>query len=99
MATKWSDFRETLNLSDADNAEIELTVKLIGKVIEAREAKGLSQQALADMCGIKQPVLARMEKAVHSPQINTLIKVLQPLGLTLDIVPIKESSNKDRVAM
>ena len=99
MATKWSDYRETLNLSEEDSAEIELTVKLIGKVIEAREAKGLSQQALADMCGIKQPVLARMEKAVHSPQINTLIKVLQPLGLTLDIVPIKESTNNDRVAM
>lgn len=96
MATKWSDYRRTLNLSDEDNAEIELTVKLIGKVIEAREAKGLSQQALADLCGIQQPVLARMEKAVHSPQINTLIKVLQPLGLTLDIVPIKEN---DSVAM
>lgn len=92
MATKWNDYRKTLDISPDDNAEINLTVKLIGKMIEAREAKGLSQQALAELCGIKQPVIARMEKAVHSPQINTLIRVLQPLGYTLDVVPISETA-------
>ena len=35
------------------------------------------------------PVIARMEKGYTSPQIDTLLKVLAPLGKTLAIVPLK----------
>ena len=36
---------------------------------------------------VKQPVIARMDKTVHSPQINSLLKIPVPLGYTLKIVP------------
>ena len=87
MSTKWNDFKKTLDISSEDQSEIDLTVELIGKVIEAREAKGLTQKELSELCGVKQPVIARLEKAVHSPQVNTLMKILKPLGYTLSIIP------------
>ena len=62
------------------------------EMIEAREAKGLSQRALAKLSGVKQPAIARMESMKSTPQINTLIKVLIPLGYTLEIVPLNQSA-------
>jgi len=86
MATEWSDFRKTLNLSKEDEEIINLETSLIEAVVEAREQSGLTQKQLSGLCGIKQPVLARLESAVHSPQINSLIRILKPLGYTLAVV-------------
>ena len=80
----WND--ETF-IGEEQKARIDFEVALIGKLIEAREARGLSQKQLADMCGLKQSAIARLEKMGATPKINTLIRVLQPLGYKLDIVP------------
>lgn len=63
---------------------------MIDAIIKTREQKGLSQKELAGMCGMKQPTLAKLEKGKHSPQLNSLLKVLLPMGYTLQIVPKKE---------
>ncbi len=84
----WDDLREKLNLSEEDEIMIELEKELIRTMVKIREEQGLSQAELAQKCDIKQPVIARMEKAVHSPQINSLLKVLVPLGYKLQIVPL-----------
>ena len=80
----WND--ETV-IGEEQKARIDFEVALIGKLIEAREARGLSQKQLADMCGLKQSAIARLEKMGATPKINTLIRILQPLGYKLDIVP------------
>ncbi len=63
---------------------------LIGRMVEIRIGQGLSQARLAAMSGVKQPVIARMEKSVHSPQISSLLRVLEPMGYTLKIVPVED---------
>ncbi len=83
LITNDTEFEKALN------AEIDFEVRLIGKLIEAREKKGLSQKQLAELCGVKQPAIARLESIKSTPQINTLFKILTPLGYKLDIVPIK----------
>jgi len=88
--TKWSDFKAGLDLTPEESTEIQLMTEVISKIVEAREDKGLTQQALADLCGVKQPVIARMERAVHSPQIDTMVKILTPLGLKLTVTPIEQ---------
>jgi len=75
------------NVSPAERAQIEFEVELIGKLIEAREAKGLTQAQLAEAAGIKQSAVARLENMKAVPQINTLFKVLTPMGYKLTIVP------------
>lgn len=62
---------------------------LIEEVVECRKKSGLSQKKLADLSGVKQSVIARMERSVHSPQIDTLLRLLRPLGYTLKVVPIE----------
>jgi transcriptional regulator with XRE-family HTH domain len=86
MASNWKNFRETLNLTPEEEEIINLEKSLINAVVDAREHNGLTQKQLAELCGVKQPVIARLESAVHSPQINSMLKILRPLGYTLAVV-------------
>jgi Predicted transcriptional regulator with C-terminal CBS domains len=78
-------------LTEAEKDEIQLKVDLVGKLIEAREKKGISQKELAELSGLKQPAIARLERMQATPQIDTLFKILKPLGYTLEIVPDKSA--------
>lgn len=83
------DFMDSL-LTPEEIAESDLRVALIGELIKARQEKGISQKRLEELSGVKQPIIARMEKGNTSPQIDTLLKVLVPLGKTLAVVPLKK---------
>lgn len=74
--------------TEDEKEQIDFQVALIGKIIEAREKKGFSQAKLAEAAGVKQPAIARLEKMKAVPQIDTLMKILRPLGYRLEIVPI-----------
>ena len=91
----FTTFDDLLNdpalLTQAEKDEIQLKIDLVGKLIEAREQKGISQKRLAEMSGLKQPAIARLERMQATPQIDTLFKVLKPLGYTLAIVPDKQA--------
>jgi ribosome-binding protein aMBF1 (putative translation factor) len=91
--------RDALELIDSfltpeEIAESKLRVALIGELIKARQEKGLSQKKLEELSGVKQPVIARMEKGIASPQIDTVLKVLAPLGKTLAVVPLEAGGTK-----
>lgn len=75
-------------LTPEELAESNLRVALIGELIKARQEKGITQKELEKMSGVKQPVIARMETGSTSPQLDTILKILAPLGKTLAVVPI-----------
>lgn len=77
-------------LTPEEIAESNLRVALIGELIKARQEQGISQKKLEELSGVRQPIIARMEKGATSPQIDTVLKVLAPLGKTLAIVPINK---------
>ena len=54
----------------------------------------MTQIQLANLSGVKQPAIARMEKGECVPNFNTLLKVLYALGKTLKIVSIEEIKPK-----
>ncbi len=76
-------------LTPAEIVESNLRVALIGEIIKARQEKGISQRQLGELSGVKQPIIARMEKGTTSPQLDTILKILAPLGKTLAIVPLE----------
>ncbi len=80
-------FNDNNLLTDEERERINFEVDLIGKLIEAREGKGLTQKQLADMAGLKQSAISRLESMKVTPQLDTILKVLKPLGYTLAIVP------------
>jgi DNA-binding XRE family transcriptional regulator len=86
--TKFRDFyNDDANISPVERAKIDFEVALIGKLIEARETKGLTQAQLAEAAGLTQSAIARLETMKATPQIDTLFRVLTPMGYKLAIVP------------
>ena len=78
-------------LSTEEIAASNLRVSLIGELIKARQDKGISQKKLEELSGVKQPIIARMERGSSVPQLDTVLKLLAPLGKTLAIVPLDTS--------
>ncbi len=84
----WDEVEREL-FTPEEIAASDLRVALIGELIKARQEKGISQKKLEEMSGVRQPVIARMEKGSTSPQLDTVLKVLASLGKTLAIVPLE----------
>lgn len=87
-SSDWKTFKKSLELTPEEQLQIDLNVKLMGKLIEIRKELGLTQSEFAKKCKIKQEYLARLEKSKTAPQVDTLLKILIPLGYKLDIVPL-----------
>lgn len=62
--------------------------KIVEQLINARKNAHLSQKQLEILSGIPQPCIARTEKGITDPQLTTLLKMLEPLGLTISITNI-----------
>jgi predicted transcriptional regulator len=62
----------------------------MGEIIQARNERGITQKRLEEMSGVRQPVIARMERGTTSPNLATVMRVLSSLGKTLQIVDMPQ---------
>jgi len=86
----WEEVRPKLYTVD-EIRESNLRVAIIGELIKARNEKNISQRELEQLSGVKQPVISRMEAGETSPQLDTILKVLAPLGKTLYVGDLQEA--------
>ena len=89
---RWNDLRSKL-FTPEEIAASAIRVELMSELAQARSEQGISQKKLEELSGVKQPVIARLERGHTSPQIDTVIKLLVPLGKTLKVVPIDAPIN------
>lgn len=87
LGSNWNDIEHSL-LSEEEIQQSDIRIALISELIRARQQLGISQKTLESLSGVKQPVIARIEKGNSNPQLETLLKLLAPLGKTLAIVPL-----------
>ena len=80
----WEEARKEL-FTPEEIAASNLRISMMIELANARKARGMSQRQLGEISGVKQPIIARMEKGSTSPQLDTVLKVLAPLGKTLCI--------------
>ena len=63
-----------------------MDTKEIGTIIkERRKHLGVNQQTLADLAGVGLNTLVAIERGEGNPQLNTLLTILDTLGLQIDI--------------
>ena len=86
---RWEDYKNHVKgideLSKKEIEEIEALASIVSAIIDKRNEMGLSQRDLAELCGIPQSSVARIETFKTTPNVETLIKLLQPLGLKLTV--------------
>lgn len=61
-----------------------INVKVGNRLRELRKLKGLSQEALADECGLDRTYITYIENAKKSMTISTLYKITSALKITLE---------------
>ena len=82
--------QELFEMGEAVNYVEEEKRSLLKSLSEIRREASFSQTRLGEAAGIRQSVISRIEGCEISPQINTLLKLLAPLGKTLAIVDLQE---------
>lgn len=87
----WDEYKEQVKQTDPIGKEIleeaEAEASIISAIIKQRSALGLSQRDLALLCGMPQSSVARIESSKTTPRLDTLLKILKQLGLSLSITP------------
>jgi transcriptional regulator with XRE-family HTH domain len=64
--------------------------ELIGGIIHSRrKARKIAQEQLADIAGISPRTLRGIEKGIANPELETLMKVCNVLGMEIKIEVIK----------
>ena len=69
---------------------MDLEHNLICEFIKLRGELGLTQQQMANDTGVVREMISVIENGRKHPQINTLIKLLEPYGYTLSITKISK---------
>lgn len=62
----------------------DISARLAQSVKARREARGLSQKALADESGVPRPTIAHLESGQANPTLAVVLKVARALGVSTD---------------
>ena len=79
-----------MNYMKDEKRMMELEYNLICNFIKLRNELGLTQKEMGEASDTVREIIAVIETRKKHPQINTLIKILEPFGYTLSITKIKE---------
>ena len=85
-----------MNRMNDEKRIVDLEYKLICDFISLRKELGLTQKELGEASNTIREIIAVIETRKKHPQINTLIKILEPFGYTISITKIQEEENDRR---
>ena len=93
----WEDYKDYVKNTDMESKrdieEAESLAEIVGAMVRQRNFLGISQRELASMCDMPQSSVARIESLRTSPNLETLLKLFEPLGLTLTVSMKKQDCN------
>lgn len=69
---------------------MDMEYSIITNYIKIRKELNISQEQLAEETNVIRTTIARIERNMNSPQLKTMLELLEPLGYTLEIVPLKK---------
>lgn len=90
------NFRETLNQQlknpefKEERDELEPEYQIIKAMLSSRAEKSMTQKQLADITGISQADISRLENGNANPSLRTLVRLADGMGmkLKLEFVPV-----------
>ena len=87
---EYSLIEELNSYQEKEKRILDIEMELIDELSRLRKEKQLSQKELCEIINFKQPTLAKIEKRKNSPQLSTLIKILDALDYHIEF---KKNSN------
>ena len=90
----WNEYKDKVKQSDPFGKQLleeaEAEAAIISAMIRRRTTLGLSQRDLAALCDIPQSSVARIDSSKATPRLDTLLKILRQLGLTLTVTTVSD---------
>ncbi len=87
----WTKYKNQVRKDDPEIGkeldEVEEISAIVGAMIKQRHNLDLSQRDLARLCGIPHSSVARIESGKTTPNLTTLLKIFNQLGLSFIIQP------------
>lgn len=87
----WNDYKDYVKAADPeakqDLGEVEALSQIVSAMVAQRHTLGLSQRDLAEICGLPQSSVARIESFKTTPNLDTLLKIMNALKLKITITP------------
>ena len=91
----WNDFLEELEeekvLSENDLQYSKELARLTSELIKLRKAHGVTQNELGERSGLKQAAIARIEKMDSVPRLDTFLKLILALNITIKLQEKEEN--------
>lgn len=84
IAKEYSLLEELNSYQEREKRILDIEIQLIDELSRLRKEKKLSQKELCEIINFKQPTLAKIEKRKNSPQLSTLIKILDALDYHIE---------------
>ena len=85
VGSSWEEARKEIFTPD-ENAESDIRASIIVELIRARRERGISQNRLCELSGVKEKEIEGIEIGNKIPTVDTLQKLLIPLGKTLAVI-------------
>lgn len=73
---------------------IDERIRIGNKIREIRKQKKISQVELADITGLNQTQISRIENGTYSCSIDALCHIAEHLDMTVELVPIHEELSR-----
>ena len=76
-----------------------MNLKAVGiRIKEAREAKGFTQEQLAEIVGLSPTHISVIERGVKAPKLETFVEIANALGVTSDFLLLDVLDNSLQIA-
>lgn len=79
-----------------DPDEESLFAAIAAQVAQRRKDLALSQAELADLCGTTQSAIARLERGLRPPRIDTLLRIARALDCELTVTLRRRTQEDSR---
>ena len=84
---KWADLKKELNLPKEELLLAKVKLEISELIYDLRKSRRMSQRQLADMIGVSQPYVAKIEEGEENLTIETIVKLLAALKICLKLRP------------
>lgn len=85
----WEDYKVHVKNIDPESSilieEMTAVAEIIGSIVKQRNELNISQRDLADITGLSQSTIARIESFKITPKLDTVLLLMSKLGMRLTI--------------
>jgi len=87
-------FKDLKNNLKQEDPDLFVALEIVGKIMAARDRKGISQRKLANLSGISQKTISRIENGLDVPKITTLLKLANHLDMEISLIDKNSQENE-----